>query len=113
MNNEQLIPASAFVTMSTGVLASVQKSNGLPNMNFWIGIAIAYLVVALIAEFNSDIGSGLAVLLMVGALLGNGESLTKYIGTKTGGKIGPDPKPKATKRKGTTVNIFAPDRRVV
>lgn len=118
MKNEKLIPASAFVVMTTGVLASVQREDRLPNMNFWIGIAMAYLIISLIAEFNSDIGGGIAVLVMVSALMGNGEDLTKYIGSKTSGKIGTLPKKSAgpvqtRKHRGTPINVYGRPARII
>lgn len=109
MKNDQLIPASAFVVMSTGVLASVQKNSSLPGVNFWIGIALAYVVIALIAELNSDIGSGVAILVMVSAVMGNGEDLTAYINSKMGSK---PVQPNVTRRRGPQITIGPRPRNV-
>lgn len=88
MRNEQLLPASAFVVLTTGVIASVEKTDALPNAEFWIGIAIAYMFIALIAQVNPDIGSGIAILILVSALLANGEAIAGYVNKRTRGKIG-------------------------
>lgn len=112
MKNQTVIPASAFVVMTMGVLSSVERSQSLPGIAFWIGIAIAYMFISLVAEFNGELASGFAILLLFSALLATGEDVASFVGNRTGGKIGTQKTQTHSKRPGTIVTQGAPVRYV-
>jgi len=99
MRNSKLIPASAFIVMVMGTIASVKRTNALPGVNFWLGMAIAYMGISLVEEIEPDVGGGLSVLVMVSAIMGYGEDVAGFAAERTGGKIGqPLPTAPATRQ---------------
>jgi hypothetical protein len=95
MKARKLIPLSAFVVAGTITLAEVHTNDRLPTINQWLGVAIAYLIMAIVADLGSDFGGAFAVLVMVTVLLTRGDEALAY----ATGKTGTAGKRKARKRK--------------
>jgi hypothetical protein len=106
MKNQKLVPTSAFLVMTMGTIASIEKDGNLPPINFWLGIAIAYLFIAVIEQFNSDFGAGLSILVLVSATFGYGEDIASFTSKRTSGKIG---QPKPAREPGR----IQPERRII
>lgn len=95
MRSNKLIPLSAFVVAGTITLAEIQTHHRLPTINQWLGIAIAFLLMSIIADLGSNLGGGLAVLVMLSVVLSRGDEALGYAQSKvrtkgTKGKRKPD-----------------------
>lgn len=98
MRNEKLIPASAFIVAIMGTVANVERHQSLPGSRFWIGLAVGFLFISILHEVTPEVGTGLAVLVMVSALLGYGDDVYKFAATRGGGNLASKPPPRGVVR---------------
>lgn len=78
-NSQGLIVTSALVTFSLAYLNSYIVPRKTPRARLYIGVAILYIGLSIIAQFNPKIARGFAVLIMVTALISEGGGVLTYL----------------------------------
>jgi len=89
-----------MVTFGIGIYAAYARDE-TPSARWLIGVSMAYMFCSIFADFGSGLGSGFAVLIMLSALLYQGEDVLKAI-TKRGGPPQKKKRSKGAKRSSKT-----------
>lgn len=76
--NKRLIGVSVLVVAGTITLAEIQRHEKLPGPDQWIGLAMAYFVVSVLADLRVPVAGGLAMLMMVATLLVRGDEALAF-----------------------------------
>lgn len=76
--NKRLIGVSVLVVAGTITLAEIQRHQRLPGADQWIGLALAYFVISVLADLKVPIAGGFAMLVMVAALLTRGDEALAF-----------------------------------
>lgn len=84
----RLIATSSLITFGVGMYGAYARDE-MPTARFLIGMGFAYTVCSAFADFGSGLGAGFAVLIMIAAILYQGEDVLKQLqkrGAKRQGK---------------------------
>jgi hypothetical protein len=85
----RIIAVSSMVVFTLGFFGAAQK-NQLPNARFLIGIGFTYTFISVFADLGAgDFGAGLAILVMISAILFEGEDLINLLTQRAKGKVKP------------------------
>lgn len=84
------IAVSAMLVFAFGTLAHAEKGE-LPTARFLIGVGGIYTIISVFADFGSPIGAGMAIIVLITAVLTEGEGVLNLL-SKRGGFA---PKPQA------------------
>lgn len=79
----RILSTAALVTFGVGFLAGLQRGEGVPTARFIIGVGLAYTICSVMVDLGSPMGAGFAVLIMVSALLYQGEDALALLGTRS------------------------------
>lgn len=74
-----IIVTSALVTFTLGFLNSYLVPRKTPRVRLFIGVAILYIGLSIVAQFNAKLARGFAVLVMVTALLAEGGGVLNWL----------------------------------
>lgn len=77
--HRRIIATSALVTIGVGTIAGIHRGEDLPTARFLVGVGLAFTVCSILNDFGSGLGAGFAALIMVAAILGNGEDALKAL----------------------------------
>lgn len=80
----RLLAVSALVTFSVGILAGIERGNDLPTARFLIGMGLAFTICSVATDLGSGVGAGFALLIMVSAILSEGDDAFKLLGRRSG-----------------------------
>jgi hypothetical protein len=85
----RVIAVSSMVVFTLGFFGAAQKSE-LPKARFLIGIGFTFTFISIFADLGAgDFGAGLAILVMISALLFEGEDLISILTQRAKGKVKP------------------------
>lgn len=76
---QSIIVTSAMVTFALGYLNSYMVPRKTPRTRLFIGVAILYIGLSVVAQFNPKLARSFAILIMVTALLGEGGGVLNYL----------------------------------
>lgn len=79
----RILITSMMVTVTVGVLAGFERGEGLPTARFIIGVGMAYTICSIMVDLGSPMGAGFAALIMVAALLYQGEDAFRVLGRRS------------------------------
>lgn len=83
----RIIAISAMVTFTLGFLGAAHK-NETPSARFLIGIGFTFTFVSVFADLGAgDMAAAFAILIMIGALLYEGQDLIGLITERANGKV--------------------------
>lgn len=109
----RVIAISAMVTFTLGFLGAAHKEE-TPSARFLIGIGFTFTFVSVFADLGAgDMAAAFAILIMIGALLYEGEDLIALISERANGKVKVTKKGKkkaATKAGATTGTAASPEQ---
>lgn len=78
-NAQGIIVTSALVTFTLGFLNSYLVPRKTPRVRLFIGVAILYIGLSIVAQFNARLARGFAVLVMITALLSEGGGVLNWL----------------------------------
>lgn len=78
-NVQGIIVTSALVTFALAYLNSYLVPRKTPRVRLFIGVAILYIGLSIIAQFNAKIARGFAILIMFTALLAEGGGVLNWL----------------------------------
>lgn len=87
----RLLTTAAMVTFGIGFLAGIERGEGVPTARFLIGVGMAFTFCSIMVDLGSPMGAGFAVLVMISAMLYQGEDALKILTTR-GKQTGKRPK---------------------
>jgi hypothetical protein len=76
---KQLIGIAALVTGGVVTAAELERNEKLPGGDQWLAMAVAFFVVAALADLGIPIAGPLAVLTMVAVLLTRGDDAFRFV----------------------------------
>ena len=83
----RIIAISAMVTFTLGFLGAAHKDE-TPSARFLIGIGFTYTFVSVFADLGAgDMAAAFAILIMIGALLYEGEDIVGLLSERSKGKV--------------------------
>lgn len=89
MQREKIIATTFIVTFGTLSVAELERNERLPGADQWLGLIVAYFIISVMSDLGAEFASGFAVLLMVAALLANGEDALAFAtGRSEAAKLG-------------------------
>lgn len=89
----RLIATASLITFGVGMYGAYARDE-MPTARFLIGMGFAFTVCSAFADFGSGLGAGFAVLIMIAAILYQGEDVLKQLQ-----KRGAKPKGKGKRRR--------------
>jgi len=91
------LAVSAMTVFALGFLNAANKDE-MPNARFLIGIGFTYTIISMIADLGAgDFAAGMAILIMISAILYEGEDIINLLNRRSKGEVKPA---KGKKRKG-------------
>lgn len=78
-NAQGIIVTSALVTFALAFMNSYIVPRKTPRVRLYIGVAILYIALSVIAQFNAKIARAFAILVMVTALLSEGGGVLNWV----------------------------------
>lgn len=83
-SQRRVIVTSAMVTLTVGVLAGFERGEGLPTARFLIGVGMAFTICSIMTDLGSPMGAGFAGLILIAALLYQGDDALRILGKRSG-----------------------------
>jgi hypothetical protein len=83
----RVIAVSAMLVFALGFLSNAEKGQ-LPQARFLIGAGGLFTLVSVFADFGSPIGAGIAIVVLITAVLTEGEGAIKLLSARAGEPTG-------------------------
>lgn len=100
----QMIATSALIVLLVGFITAIQKGRSIPTSRFIIGYGFAFLITSILADMGVSFGAALALIIMVGTVLENADSVLSWVDDRSAGKHGVTPRKNVKRGTRTVVN---------
>ena len=94
-SSKRVLGTALVVTGGVGFLAGIERGESLPTARFLIGVGVAFTICSVMVDLGSPLGGAFAVLIMLSALIYNGEDALNVLRSRGG----PAPKKRGGKKR--------------